>query len=268
MAGKVAFIGCGAMGGALARGAVASGVYSARDVVLCDAVPDLARSLAEEIGARAETDCVSAVRSASAVVLAVKPKDIPVVTETIRPVVTPDHLVVSIAAGMSLARLEGLLGEGIPIIRVMPNTPCQVGAGMSVYSVGSAVRAEHEETVRRLFGAVGLVERADEALMDAVTALSGSGPAYFFLVVEALADGGVKVGLPRSLALKLAEQTMLGAAQLLLATGEHPAVLKDRVASPAGTTIAGLEALEQEGVRYALILAVERAAARSRELGG
>ena len=256
------------MGGALARGAVASGAFRAEDVIVCDAVEDLARSLAEEIGAYAERDCASAVAAASTVVLAVKPKDVSGVAEAIRPVVGWDRLVVSIAAGVSLARLEGLLGEMVPVIRVMPNTPCQVGAGMSAYSLGSAARPEHEETVRRLFGAVGLVEKVDESLMDAVTALSGSGPAYFFLVVEALADGGVKVGLPRHLALRLAEQTMLGAAQILLKTGEHPAVLRDRVASPAGTTMAGLEALEQEGVRYGLILAVERAAARSRELGG
>ncbi|MGQ9525946.1 MAG: pyrroline-5-carboxylate reductase family protein, partial [Armatimonadota bacterium] len=180
--GTVAFIGCGAMGSALARGAVAAGVCGASDVILCDAVLDAAQSLAQQIGARVESDCAGAARSASTVVLAVKPKDIPVVAEAIRSAIGPEHLVVSIAAGVSLARLENLLGQGIPVIRVMPNTPCQVGAGMSAYSLGTKVRPEHEETVRRLFGAVGLVEKVDEQLMDAVTALSGSGPAYFFLV--------------------------------------------------------------------------------------
>jgi pyrroline-5-carboxylate reductase len=138
---------------------------------------------------------------------------------------------------------------------------------MSVYAVGGSAKPQHEEVVSRLFGAVGLVEKAEESLLDAVTGLSGSGPAYFFLMLEALADGGVKMGLPRPLALKLAAQTCLGAAKMVLDTGEHPAVLKDRVASPGGTTIAGLSALEEGRVRWSLIRAVELAAQRSREIG-
>jgi len=264
---KIAFIGVGAMGSALAKSAVASGVYRPEEVLVCDIVESQARKVANEIGAESEVDPAAAVRHASTVVIAVKPKDVSGLLESVRPAATFQKLFISIAAGISIRTIEGLLPEGTPVVRVMPNTPCLVGAGMSVYAVGGSAKPQHEEVVSRLFGAVGLVEKAEESLLDAVTGLSGSGPAYFFLMLEALADGGVKMGLPRPLALKLAAQTCLGAAKMVLDTGEHPAVLKDRVASPGGTTIAGLSALEEGRVRWSLIRAVELAAQRSREIG-
>jgi pyrroline-5-carboxylate reductase len=177
----------------------------------------------------------------------------------------PGHLIVSIAAGVPPGAIEACLAAGVPVVRVMPNIAVQVGAGAAAIAAGSAAHEAHLARVEQIFSAAGRCVRVAEPLMDAVTGLSGSGPGYACLLIEALADGGVRMGLPRDVALTLAAQTLLGAAQLVLESGEHPAVWKDRVATPGGTTIAGLAALEARGVRSALIEAVEAGTRRSQE---
>jgi pyrroline-5-carboxylate reductase len=176
-------------------------------------------------------------------------------------------LLISIVAGLSIASLEKAAGEKLRIIRVMPNTPALVLAGASGYATGTQATDEDAETAQKIFGGVGLAVRVKESLLDAVTGLSGSGPAYVYTIIEALADGGVLMGLPRDLALQLAAKTVAGAAEMVLQTGLHPAVLRDQVASPGGTTIAGIEALEAGGLRAALITAVRAATERSAALG-
>ena len=198
-------------------------------------------------------------------IVAVKPKDVPETLGEFSMHLAPSTLVISIAAGVRIETLKKLLPHEQPLVRVMPNTPAMVGAGASALAAAPWTRQEDVELARELMGAVGIVEVVDEALMDGVTALSGSGPAYAAAIIEALADGGVAEGLPRAIAQRLAAQTLLGAARMVL-EGIHPAQLKDMVTSPGGTTIAGLEALETGGLRGALMRAVRAAAARSRAL--
>lgn len=219
------------------------------------------------LGVRASASGTEAARDADLLLLAVKPAVVPAALAEVSPLLSPSRLVVSIAAGVTLAQLESLVPDGVPMIRVMPNTPIQVGAGAAALCRGTHATPAHAALVRQLFEAGGRCVEVTDAQMDAVTGLSGSGPAYVCLVIEALADGGVRVGLPRDVALTLAAQTVLGTAKLVLETGEHPAVWKDRVATPGGTTIAGLAALEKAGVRSGLIRAVEAATLRARELG-
>jgi pyrroline-5-carboxylate reductase len=199
-------------------------------------------------------------------VLAVKPQTMAALLEEIRGVLR-SPLVVSIAAGFTLKQLSAGLGARCRLVRVMPNTPCLVGASASAYTPGEGTTAEDAAIVDRLLNAVGRAFRLPEHLLDAVTGLSGSGPAFVYLMIEALSDGGVRVGLPREVSTTLAAQTVLGAAKMVLETAQHPGALKDMVASPGGTTIAGLHALERGGVRGALMDAVEAATRRSKELG-
>jgi pyrroline-5-carboxylate reductase len=199
------------------------------------------------------------------IVLAVKPQQAAAAIAELRPAMSANKLVISVVTGVRLAVLaEGL--EACRLVRVMPNTPCLVGQSASAYCLGASATAADGELIAQLLGAVGLAIPVEEKLLDAVTGLSGSGPAFVYVMIEALADGGVRMGLPRDVALRLAAQTVKGAAEMVLVTGEHPGVLKDRVASPGGTTIAGLAAIEQNGVRGALISAVEAAAHRATEL--
>jgi pyrroline-5-carboxylate reductase len=198
-------------------------------------------------------------------VLAVLPRIVPTVLADLRETLDARHLIVSIAAGVPTGEIEAGLSPGVPVVRVMPNIAVQIQAGAAAIAGGGAAREEHLALVEQLFAAAGRCVRVPEALMDAVTGLSGSGPGYVCLLIDALADGGVKMGLPRDVAITLAAQTLLGAARLVLESGEHPAIWKDRVASPGGTTIAGLAALEARGVRGALIEAVEAATRRSQE---
>lgn len=204
---------------------------------------------------------------ADEVVLAVKPQVLPAVLAEISGALKPSTLVISIAAGVTLNRLEQGLAGHKKLVRAMPNTPALVGEGATAVARGRGVSDSEFEAALRLFAVTGSVVAVEERLMDAVTGLSGSGPAFAFVAIEALSDAGVRVGLPRDVATKLAAQTLLGAAKLLLETGEHPGKLKDMVTSPGGTSIAGVAALEREGLRNALIAAVEAATARSKELG-
>jgi len=263
----IGFIGAGQMARALAGGFAAAGLIEPERIVAFDP----SEAAAEEfvgavVGAKLAGSNAEVIEAADVVVLAVKPQNVATVAEETSGHLTADKLLVSIAAGLSIERLTSGFGSD-RVIRVMPNTPCLVGRGAAGYALGPGATVEDGGTVWKLLGSVGVAFQVDERLMDAVTGLSGSGPAFIYTVIEALADGGVRMGLPRQTATTLAAQTVLGAAQMVLATGEHPAVLRDRVTSPGGTTIAGIQALEDHGLRAAMIGAVEAATERSVELG-
>ena len=263
----IAMIGGGQMALALAEGFCRAGLLQPTDITVHDPVPAARERLAGRVpGLHFADNGAAAAAAARIVFLAVKPQQASAACREFAAALAADAVVVSIVAGLTLHNLAELAGTP-RIIRVMPNTPCLVGRGVSVVCRTPEVPAGDLARVLELLAAVGRVHEADETLMDAVTGLSGSGPGFVALLVEALADGGVKAGLPRSLALALAIETLSGTAALLEQTGEHPAQIKDRVSSPGGTTIAGLAVLEQRGVRGALIDAVVAAAARARELG-
>ena len=263
----IAMIGGGQMALALAEGFCRAGLLQPTDITVHDPVPAARERLAGRVpGIHFADNGAAAAAAARIVFLAVKPQQASAACREFAAALAADAVVVSIVAGLTLHNLAELAGTP-RIIRVMPNTPCLVGRGVSVVCRTPEVPAGDLARVLELLAAVGRVHEADETLMDAVTGLSGSGPGFVALLVEALADGGVKAGLPRSLALALAIETLSGTAALLEQTGEHPAQIKDRVSSPGGTTIAGLAVLEQRGVRGALIDAVVAAAARARELG-
>lgn len=264
---RIGFIGAGRMATALARGLVRAGFTVADRIVASDLEPRAQAAFAAETNCRTATSNVEAAQGADIVVLAVKPQTMPAILTELEPHLTAGQLVVSIAAGVTLGALTGVLGANARVVRVMPNTPCLVGRGASGYALGGGASPDDGVLVQKLLSTVGLAVELPERLLDAVTGLSGSGPAYAFQIIEALSDGGVRVGLPRDVATRLAAQTLLGAAEMVLATGQHPAALKDAVASPGGTTIAGLAALERAGLRAALIDAVTAATARSQELG-
>jgi pyrroline-5-carboxylate reductase len=225
-----------------------------------------AKALEEELQVRALKANADVVAAADALVLCVKPQDALSALNELQSKLG-GKLVVSIAAGLTLGQLESAAGVNARVVRVMPNTPALVNCGASAYATGSLATEADAHLVEKLFAAVGFVGRVKESLLDAVTGLSGSGPAYGYVLVEALADGGVLMGLPRDLSLKLAAQTLLGAAQMILQTGQHPGTLRDAVTSPGGTTIAGIEALEGAGVRAAMISAVRAATERAQALG-
>ena len=263
----IAMIGGGQMALALAEGFCRAGLLQPTDITVHDPVPAARERLAGRVPGIHFADSGAAAAAAARIVfLAVKPQQAAAACREFAAALAADAVVVSIVAGLTLHNLAELTGTP-RIVRVMPNTPCLVGRGVSVVCRTPEVPAGDLARVLELLAAVGRVHEADETLMDAVTGLSGSGPGFVALLVEALADGGVKAGLPRSLALALATETLSGTAALLDQTGEHPAQIKDRVSSPGGTTIAGLAVLEQRGVRGALIDAVVTAAARARELG-
>lgn len=263
---RLAVIGGGRMGEAIIAGLIASSAMSPEAIVVAE--PDSARrdEIATKHGVTCHEDGVDAVRSADVVLLAVKPQVIDGVVAHLAGALD-GRLVISIAAGISCARLESMLPAGTAVVRVMPNTPALVGAGMALVSGGSEATDAQVELAVTLFGALGNASVIDERHQDAATAISGSGPAYFALVVDALARGGVAQGLTRREAEALAVQTMLGTARLIQETGMHPEALIDGVASPGGTTIAALERLEARGVRAAFAEAVAAAVRRSKELG-
>jgi pyrroline-5-carboxylate reductase len=260
------FIGAGKMATALLLGMLRSGTAAPARVRASDCDGEARRAFAEATGASVDDTNTPVVAQSDVLVLAVKPQSMPAVLADIGPTITDDHLVISIAAGVSIATLAAGLGESRRIVRVMPNTPALVGEGASGYCLGPNVRPGDEAIVRACVGAVGRAFLVSESLIDAVTGLSGSGPAFVYVMIEALSDGGVRVGLPRDIATALAAQTVLGAARMVLETGLHTGVLKDQVTSPGGTTIAGLHALERGNARAALIDAVEAATRRAAEL--
>ncbi len=267
-AAKIGFIGAGQMARALAAGFVQAGQVDADQIVAADPIKAACEAFSAAVpGCAVGKSNRQVAESADTLFLAVKPQTLPAVLAELAPVVGPGHLVVSIAAGVTLDRLEAGFPQAARLVRVMPNTPCLVGQSASAFALGPGATADDGQWVARLLGAVGLALPLDEKHLDAVTGLSGSGPAFVYQVIEALSDAGVLMGLPREVAHQLAAQTVRGAAEMVLATGEHPGTLKDRVTSPGGTTIAGLEALEARGLRAALIAAVRAATERSQQLG-
>ncbi|MBE7499903.1 MAG: pyrroline-5-carboxylate reductase [Verrucomicrobiales bacterium] len=264
----IGFLGAGQMATALAQGLVRAGLVRPEGLVASDVSVAARERFARETQGRVLAANSEVAAVAGTLVLAVKPLQVDEVLKELAPQIGSGHLLVSLAAGVRLAKLEAALPAGTRVVRVMPNTPALVGEGASGFALGRAAGREDAEWTARLLGAVGLAFEVPERLLDAVTGLSGSGPAYACLMIEALSDGGVAAGLPRDLATRLAAQTLLGTARMVLETGLHPGVLKDRVTSPGGTTIEGLHQLERAGVRGALLSAVRAAADKSRQLGG
>jgi pyrroline-5-carboxylate reductase len=261
----IAILGAGKIGEALLAGVLASGT-APTDVVICERVPERAAELVERYGVGRADEAVDAVRDADVVVLAVKPGDIAAVAAQVGTALRPGAMVLSVAAGVTAATIEAALPEATPVVRVMPNTPMLVRQAMSAIAAGTAAGGEHLDRAEALMSTVGRVVRVPEAQIDLVTAVSGSGPAYLYLVVESMIDAGVLLGLPRPLARELAVQTALGASTMLTETGEHPALLREAVTSPGGTTAAALRELEDAGLRAAFYDALEACRDRAREL--
>jgi pyrroline-5-carboxylate reductase len=262
---QLAILGGGKIGEALLSGLL-RGERSTDDIVLSEKHSERAQYLAERYGVQVHP-APDAVKLASTVLLAVKPQDIDGLLAEIAPAVGPQHLVVSVAAGIPTRRVERALPDGVAVVRCMPNTPALVDEAMTAIAPGAHADDAHLGTAETLLAAVGKVVRVPESQLDAVTALSGSGPAYFFYLVEAMIDAGILLGLPRALAADLIVQTAIGSAVMLRDSGEHPVQLREAVTSPGGTTISAIRELEVHGVRAALLAAIEAAAVRSRELG-
>jgi pyrroline-5-carboxylate reductase len=261
------FLGAGKMASALAKGFVRAKIVAPDQIIASDLAEPARAAFATEVGARTTASNLEVLAFARVIVLAVKPAQTAELLAEIRDQFTPGHLLISIAAGVTLARLEQALNAGARVVRVMPNTPALVGASASAFARGQAAQPADAVLAQRLFAAVGRVFELKEGLLDAVTGLSGSGPAYVYQFIEALSDGGVAAGLPRDVATQLAAQTVLGSARMVLETGLHPGVLKDQVASPGGTTIEGIHALEKGGLRGTVMDAVRAAAEKAGKLG-
>jgi pyrroline-5-carboxylate reductase len=264
---KIAFLGTGNMAEALVKGLLRAGAASPAEIVCAEPREDRRREIEGRYGVKAVASNREAAAAADVVILSVKPQILEPVLDDIAAAIDGRKVVLSIAAGIPIAKIAERLPQGTRIVRSMPNTPALVGAGAAALSGGPHATPDDLALAKRLLEAVGTAVVVAEPLLDAVTGLSGSGPAFVYLFVEALADGGVKAGLARADALQLAAQTVMGAAKLVLESGEHPGRLKDQVTSPGGTTIAGVHALEKAGFRGAVIDAVEAAVRRSRELG-
>jgi pyrroline-5-carboxylate reductase len=264
---NIAFLGAGNMAGALIRGLIHAKACEPGEILATDVRPERLEELAAKYGIRTSLDNYEAAHWADVVVLSTKPQVFDRLLSQVGDAVRPDAFVVSIAAGVPVSAMESRFPPGTRIVRTMPNTPAIVDAGATAIAAGTHATKDDLAITKRIFDSVGMTVVLEEALLDAATGLSGSGPAYIFLIIEALADAGVKVGLHRESALKLAAQTVLGSAKLLLDTGEHPGRLKDMVTSPGGTAIAGLHTLEAGGLRTTLINAVEAATKRAQELG-
>lgn len=259
------FLGSGKMSTALVQGVVKSGAASPSQIAVADCVAAAAQTLGAATGARVAATNAELAAASDVLVLCVKPTDaLPALRDL--GAALRGKLVLSIVAGVPIAALEKAAGAEARIVRVMPNTPALIHQGAAAYALGGSATAEDAAVTEKIFGAVGVVVKVKEELLDVVTGLSGSGPAYVYMVIEALSDAGVLLGLPRDLALRLAAQTVSGAAQMVLETGRHPAALKDEVTSPGGTTIAGLAALEAGALRSTFLQAVRAATQRAREL--
>ena len=264
---KIGFLGAGKMAGALASGFVNARLVKANQLVAADPFDAARKQFSAETGAKTVTANIEAAKAANVLILATKPDQVAAALAEISGAFTQKHLLISIAAGVTLAKLEAALPAGARVIRVMPNTPALVGAGASGFALGKNATAADGELARKLLSAVGLALPVKENLLDAVTGLSGSGPAYVYQFIEALSDGGVAAGLPRDVATKLAAQTVLGGAKMVLETGQHPGTLKDQVTSPGGTTIEGIHELEKGKLRATVMSAVRAATEKSKKLG-
>lgn len=260
----IGFVGAGQMARAMAQGFVRAGLLAEKQIAAADPVPAALDEFRRLLPGATTADHAQLVKRCEILVLAMKPQQAKAALAQLHGALA-DKLVISIVTGIRLPVLAEGLGP-CRLVRVMPNTPCLVGQSASAFCLGSGVTEADRQLVAQLLGSVGLAIEVEEKLLDAVTGLSGSGPAFVYVMIEALADGGVRMGLARDVALRLAAQTVKGAAEMILQTGEHPGVLKDRVASPGGTTVAGLHVIEDRGVRGALISAVEAAARRATEL--
>jgi pyrroline-5-carboxylate reductase len=263
---RVAVLGAGKMGGILVKAFLKKKLLSPKLTTVTVQHEERAKALSKRLGTPVGTDNLAAVKKADVVLVCVKPQVVQGVLEGIRKNMRPDQLVISVAASVPTSSIESALGGKVPVVRAMPNTPCAIGQGMTALCKGNHAGAEHLEIASELFNVVGRTVVVDEKHMDAVTGLSASGPAYIYIILESLAEAGVKVGLPRDVATLLAAQTALGAAGVVLETGDHPALLKDAVTTPAGCTIDGIMELEEGKLRVTLIKAVVKAAQRAKEL--
>jgi pyrroline-5-carboxylate reductase len=264
---KIAVLGCGKMGTILLESFLERNLVAPEEVIATVQHGERSQELSRELnGVPVSTNNRAAVAGAEIVLLCVKPQVLDQLLEEIAPALAPTTLVISIAASTTTSFIQQKLGKDIPVVRAMPNTPAMVGAAMTAVCAGPAATSQHLETAKHLFESVGRVLVVDEKHMDAITALSASGPAFVFVILESLAEAGVKVGLPREMATTLAAQTLYGSAQLALETGHHPALLKDAVTTPAGCTIEGLMELEKGGLRVTLMNAVIKTTIRAREL--
>lgn len=264
---KIGIVGLGNMGEALLRGLIAANLFPADDIHISTPRAERRDAIKQRYQVHATTHNLDVVRHVDVLLIAVKPKRVLGVLAEIAPALRPNALVISVAAGVSTEQIEVALPTGVRVVRAMPNTPALVGAAATALCGGSQASEEDVAQAKAIFSSVGIALEVEEEALDAVTGLSGSGPAYVFLILEALSDAGVKMGLSRPTAQTLAAQTLMGAAKLLLETNEHPGRLKDMVTSPGGTAIAGIATLEAGGLRTTLINAVEEATRRSRELG-
>jgi pyrroline-5-carboxylate reductase len=265
---RIAVLGTGKMGGILVQAFLHSGLVPSGQIVATVAHPERAETLAAQFGIAVTTDNLSAAREADIILLGVKPNQMADVVRQIAPALYPNKLLISFAASVKTSAIEEATGGRIPVIRAMPNTPAKLGAGVTAICRGGFVTDEQMALAEAIFSTVGRTVVVDEKHMDAVTGLSGSGPAFLYIILEALAEAGVNVGLPRDVATLLAAQTTFGAARMVLETGSHPALLKDEVTTPGGCTVDGILELEQGGLRVTLIKAVKRATERARELAG
>ena len=264
---NIGFLGAGKMATALAKGFVRGELVIPREIIASDPFDTARKHFAAEVGAKTVAANAEVAKFANVLILATKPDQVPAALAEISGDFTKNHLLISIAAGVTLAKLENALTVGARVIRVMPNTPALVGEGASAFALGKSATVADGELAKKLLSAVGVALQVKESLLDAVTGLSGSGPAYVYQFIEALSDGGVAAGLPRDIATRLAAQTVLGAAKMVLETGQHPGALKDQVTSPGGTTIEGLHALEKGKLRATVISAVRAATEKSKKLG-
>ena len=263
---KVAIIGAGKMGGILLQAFLKNHLVAPEQIFATVQHPDRAQALSVQFGVEVTTDNMAAAEEADVILLGVKPIQVPDLIAQIRPALTPAKMVLSFAASVKTRSIEDGAGCELAVIRAMPNTPAMIAAGVTALCAGRFVSAEDMAIAQRIFNTVGRTVVVDEKHMDAVTGLSGSGPAFLYIIIEALAEAGVNVGLPRDVATLLAAQTTLGSARMVLETGYHPALLKDQVTTPAGCTVDGILELEEGGLRVTLIKAVKRATQRAKEL--
>ena len=263
---KVAVLGAGKMGGILLQGFMKNDLLAPEQIVATVQHEDRAVALSAQFGVEVSTDNLAAAHWADVILLGVKPVQVPGLIAVIREALTKDKMLLSFAASVTTASIEDAAGCALPVVRAMPNTPAMISAGVTALCAGRFCTPAQMAVAQKIFGTVGRTVVVDEKHMDAVTGLSGSGPAFLYIIIEALAEAGVNVGLPRDVATLLAAQTTLGSARMVLETGYHPALLKDQVTTPAGCTVDGILELEEGGLRVTLIKAVKRATIRAREL--